>query len=80
MTESDVLERLTKIFRTVFEDDSIVARMEMKASDVKRWDSLSHVDMILLVEEEFGIRMSARELGALNNVGDLVRVILAKTA
>jgi acyl carrier protein len=80
MTESDVLERLTKVFRTVFEDDAIVARMEMKASDVKRWDSLSHVDMILLVEEEFGIRMSAREIGGLNNVGDLVRVILAKTA
>lgn len=80
MTENDVLGRLTTLFRDVFEEDTIVAHIEMKASDVKRWDSLSHVDMILMVEEEFGIRMSARELAGLMNVGDLVRVILAKAA
>ena len=80
MKESDILNRLTPLFRQVFEDDTIVAHMEMKASEVRRWDSLSHIDMVLLVEREFGIRMSARELSELVNVRDLVRVILAKTA
>jgi len=80
MTESDVLGRLTPVFRQVFEDDTIVAHMDMKASDVRRWDSLSHIDMVLLVEKEFGIRMSARELSELMSVRDLVRVILAKAA
>ena len=80
MTESDILGRLTTVFRNVFEEDTIVVHMEMKSSDVRRWDSLSHIDMILLVEEEFGIRMSARELSDLLTVRDLVRVIQAKVA
>ena len=80
MTESDVLGRLTPVFRQVFEDDTIVPHLDMKASDVRRWDSLSHIDMVLVVEKEFGIRMSARELSELMSVRDLVRVILAKAA
>lgn len=80
MTESDILGRLTTVFRDVFEEDTIVVHMEMKSADVRRWDSLSHIDMILLVEEEFGIRMSARELSDLLTVRDLVRVIQAKVA
>jgi acyl carrier protein len=33
------------------------------------------MDMILIVEEAFGIRFRTRELADLMNVGDLVRLI-----
>ncbi len=80
MVEADVLDKLSSVFRTVFQDQTLVARPEMSADDVERWDSLSHVDMIVLVEETFGIRLSTREVTSMKNVGDLVRTILAKVS
>lgn len=77
MNEQDVLDRLTPLFRNIFRDDAIVVRPETTAADVERWDSLSHIDMIMLVEEEFRMRFPTRELTRMKNVGDLVRLILA---
>ena len=77
MTEQDVLDRLTPLFRNIFRDDTIVVRPETTAADVERWDSLSHIDMIMLVEEEFRMRFPTRDLTRMKNVGDLVRLILA---
>jgi acyl carrier protein len=75
MTEAEILSELTGIFRDVFDDETLVARPQMTAHEVDRWDSLSHMDMILLVEEAFGIRFRTREIADLMNVGDLVRLI-----
>jgi len=75
MTETEILSKLTGIFRDVFNDETLVARPEMTAHEVDRWDSLSHMDMILLVEEAFRIRFRTREIADLMNVGDLVRLI-----
>jgi len=75
MTETEILSKLTGIFRDAFDDETLVARPEMTAQEVDRWDSLSHMDMILLVEEAFGIRFRTREIADLMNVGDLVRLI-----
>ena len=79
MTETEILSKLTGIFRDVFDDETLVARPEMTAHEVDRWDSLSHMDMILLVEEAFGIRFRTREIVDLMNVGDLVRLIGIRT-
>ena len=78
MNEDHILERLTRVFREVFDDQKIVVHPGMTAKDVERWDSLSHVDMIVLVEEEFAIRIPTLEVMKLKNVGDLVRIIRAK--
>jgi acyl carrier protein len=78
MNEQEILERLTKIFREIFADPAIVVTPTMTAADVEKWESLSHIDMIMLVEEEFAIRLPTLELVGMQNVGDLVRMIRAK--
>jgi acyl carrier protein len=72
--------RLEKVFRMVFDDDAIVIRPEMTANDVEGWDSLSHVNLIVAVEEEFSIRFTQREVLAFRDIGDLYRCIQAKVA
>jgi len=71
-------EKLTGIFRTVFDNEDIVLRPEMTANDVDGWDSLSHVNLILSVEKSFAIRFSQKELLTFKNVGDLLRSIEKK--
>jgi acyl carrier protein len=51
----------------------------MSAKDVERWDSLTHLSMISSVEETFGIKFKLKELIGMKNVGDLLRLIEAKT-
>lgn len=72
------LEKLNGIFRTVFDNDEINIRPEMTANDVDGWDSLSHVNLILAVEQGFKIKFNQRELMTFKNVGDLLRSIESK--
>jgi acyl carrier protein len=75
----DIIDRLTTIFRRVFEDASVQVTPEMTANDVENWDSLSHLAMIMAVEKEFGIRFKLKELVSMKNVADLVNGIASKT-
>lgn len=45
------------------------------AHQVPGWDSLSHVNVILAVEEYFLVRFSSREVLTLKKVGDLQRLL-----
>lgn len=71
-------EKLTGIFRMVFDNEDITLRPDMTANDVDGWDSLAHVNLILAVEKGFGIRFSQKELLTFKNVGDLLRSIETK--
>jgi acyl carrier protein len=79
MNEPEILERLTTIFKEVFDDESIKVVRELSARDVDGWDSLAHIRLMLTVEKTFKVRFSAAEIGKLQNVGDLVALIEAKT-
>jgi acyl carrier protein len=70
--EDPILTRLTPIFREVFDDDALVLKPEMTASDVDGWDSLAHIRLILSVQKAFGVKFSAVEMSRLKNVADLV--------
>jgi len=69
------IEKLTKVFQQVFDDDSIVLTPQTTANDIDDWDSLSHVNLILAVENHFNIRFTQKELLQQKNVGDLIKGI-----
>jgi acyl carrier protein len=74
----DILQPLTAVFRSVFENDEINLKPEMTANDVEGWDSLSHVVLILAIENRFKVKFSPKELLTLRNVGDLMQAIQSK--
>lgn len=78
MSESEIYEKLTVVFRDVFDDEDLTPTPEMSAEDVEEWDSLSHIRLMLSVEKAFGVRFSTVELGGLKKVGDLSRLIAGK--
>ncbi len=79
MTPNDAT-RLAGIFRTLFNDPGLELRDDLTARDVAGWDSLNHVNLMILVEEEFGVRFTTGEVSALQDVGELKRLLAAKTA
>lgn len=75
---SDLMERLTEVFREIFDDDRLELRDEMVAADVEDWDSLNHVKLVVAIEESFGVEFSNREIAGWENVGDIRRAIAAR--
>ena len=78
MTADQVLHKLNEIFQEVFDDDDLAIKPDYSAGDVDGWDSLTHIRMLLTVEKTFGVKFSTSEVGQLQTVGDLVRLIQSK--
>jgi acyl carrier protein len=79
MEKADNQSRLMKVFSKVFDNDSLQIELHMTANDVDGWDSMSHLQLIVTVEKEFGIKISGAEVMRLKNVGDLLDLINTKT-
>lgn len=78
MERNEIIEKLTEIFRTTFNDPELVLNDEMNAGDVESWDSLTHMLMVSEVESQFGIRFKLKELNQLKTVGDIVSILEEK--
>jgi acyl carrier protein len=72
---TDTWERLQNIFRDIFADDGLLLREDMTAADVKNWDSLNHIDLIVAVEREFKIKITTAEVTKLKNVGQMASLV-----
>jgi len=75
MTDDAIYSDLTEIFHEVFDNDAITLRPELTARDVDGWDSFKQVEILIAVQERFGLKLHSREIDGLKNVGDLVDVI-----
>ncbi len=62
-------ERLTEVFREVFDDDELEIVDATTADDIEDWDSLQHINLLFAVEPEFGVEFSGVEGGKLADVG-----------
>ena len=76
---SDVLAGITDIVRTTFDDPSLAVTPQTRAADVTGWDSVAMVEIIMAVEERFGVRFGSRDMDRIGCVGDMVGLIEEKT-
>jgi len=78
-SNKSIVERMSRIFREVFDDPSINIRDDMTSADIEAWDSLTHIHLIFAMEKEFKIVFTIGEAGgSLKNVGELRTLIVKK--
>jgi acyl carrier protein len=75
---AEIYTRLQGIFDNVFMEEVRVTP-QLAAKDVDEWDSLTHVSLVLAIEEQFKIRFRVGEVESAKNVGDLVNLIALRT-
>ncbi len=75
----DTKLKLEQVFREVFDDEEIELTDEMTADDIDAWDSLTHIQLIVAVEEAFNCKFSTVEVMKLKNVGEFIKLIDRKT-
>lgn len=80
LIRSDVLQDLQQVFRSVFNDDHITLTESTTAADIDGWDSLQQIKVILACEKKFKIKLRARDVNGLDNVGSMVDHLMSTIA
>ena len=78
MTHGEIHERLTEVFRDVFDDPTLEISDSTTAKDIEGWDSLTHINLIVATEEALGVSFTTKQVQALANVGDFMRLIASR--
>jgi acyl carrier protein len=76
----NITDRLNKAFQKAFENESIHVTPAMTADDIEEWDSFTHINLIIAIEMEFGIKFKQNEIQNFANVGELIHSIETKLA
>jgi acyl carrier protein len=53
---------------------------ELAMQDVEVWDSLKHMELIVSLEETFGLQLTFEEIVTMQNVGKIKSVLKARGA
>jgi acyl carrier protein len=61
--------------REVFDDDTLTVSRQTAPADIAQWDSLAQLNLMLVLEDKFGVHFSPDELTMPKNVGDLIESI-----
>ena len=71
-------ERLQTLFRKVFRQSEMTITADSSSSNVKGWDSLKHIQLVVMIENEFKVKFKTKELIGLRNVGEMATLIEQK--
>lgn len=78
MEQTEIIEKLTPIFRKVLKHKDLVLTVDLKPDDVESWDSLANMTIVEEVQDAFGVKFSLKEMLKFNNVGSLVTLLESK--
>jgi acyl carrier protein len=69
------LEKLKKIMVSVFRLHKDIISDDAKMSDVPGWDSLSHMNLILEIEREYGVQLSGDDIAEMQSIPKIVEIL-----
>ena len=63
-----IKEQIKKIMTKVFEIESSLVNDEISQKNTGQWDSLNHLNLIVEIEEEFGVSFSPEQIGSMTSL------------
>ena len=75
MDNSEILLSINKIFAQVFKDPDIEINGDTTSDDIKNWDSLNNMILVVMIEDFYKIRFDLDEVQNLKNVEDLCNCV-----
>ncbi len=62
----------------VLDDKNLKVDFETTADQTEGWDSFNHINIVVAIEQRFGVKFKTAEIESLRNVGELVTLIAQK--
>lgn len=72
------MEEVRKILEEIFRINGTDITPETKMEDIDSWDSLTHMEMIVELEDMFGIEFTADEIMEMTIVGKIEKIVRGK--
>jgi acyl carrier protein len=78
--KAEILSKVRDTIADVLDLPDLTVTMQTTAENVEGWDSFNHINIVVAIEREFGIKVHTAEIEELRNVGELVDLIDKKLA
>ena len=70
------IDELQKILRTVFRDQELCITEFSEMCDIEKWDSLSHLNLVLELESFSGKSFTFEEMESFTKVENILKVLV----
>lgn len=75
-----IIEKLQEIFDDILEEEYEINE-ETKRDEVPGWDSLATINLVVAIEEEFGIKIKIEEVeGSFKDIKSIINLIESRQA
>ncbi|MBI3511392.1 MAG: acyl carrier protein [Bacteroidetes bacterium] len=78
MDKKEILNQVSTILKTVFDNDALTITEKTSALDIEEWDSLTHIQVVVSAEKHFKIKFTSMEIMAFKTVGDMCDAVERK--
>jgi acyl carrier protein len=63
-----LFEEIQAVLAEIFETDAQEVSVETQFGDLPKWDSMGHMDLMVSLESQFGVQISAESISELISV------------
>ena len=63
-----LFEQIQAVLAEIFEADAQEVSVETQFGDLPKWDSMGHMDLMVALESQFGVQISAESISELISV------------
>jgi acyl carrier protein len=76
--DMDVQEKVIQVLINIFQVSPDKISAETTSDNVENWDSMNHINMILALEQEFGISYDEEQAVSMLSVGEIIEATKGK--
>ncbi|HWB82780.1 MAG TPA: acyl carrier protein [Bryobacteraceae bacterium] len=74
----EILSEVCSIAGDLFEKDPRSLTAGSSPEDVEKWDSVQHLNLVLALEERYGIQFEPEEMDGMKNLGQVAALVGSK--
>ena len=75
---SDIDQRVKQVAADVFGTSSDQITPDSSPQTIETWDSVQHLNLVLALESELGIRIDPEEIERMKTIGDVIALVREK--
>jgi len=73
-----MVHRVKNVISSVLEINFCDVDMKLTSDNIETWDSLKHMNLVLALEDEFGVEFSDDEIVVLSNYSSILSILKKK--
>lgn len=74
MNNEEILLSISKTLKKIFNDKNLKIDLNTCAKDIKKWDSLNHIKVIIEIQKNLGIKINSSDIHKYTSVKDFIKL------